>query len=496
MPKFRQGTHQPAFCSAYRGLETIIQYNDLLLNDRRYADRYLVTEITGLDDADVRDSREDNPESDGENAYNSFYSGRTVTIKGEIQAGSIDRLRQMQFDLKQAFNTLEESELDFIFGDWVEHFDVSGWTVNWNVSGANLAIVDGELVSTTTSARTCRLTEKTVFGPDVEVTQKIGVGSAVTTWSHRLIIKGIDDNNYLYAQMANGGALSIGKNVAGTPTTLDSVTTTTASILLDYWLSVKIVGNIVTAEWWDEEPSFDGVPIGTVSHELAGGNISTYGAAVSGQVGFYLISGSSNGTWTYDDFNAKQLTNSDSQLLARKVGKVDIPEIQAGKNARRSFMITLRASDPTLRSRGLLVTEVDSAESALTFDAGGAGLTFPSDGSGLIFGTTSLTVTNNGNYFSYPIVRFYGEMVDPALVNLNTGERISIETTIADGDYLEVDVFNRTIKDAGGTNRYGYLSNDHNWMKLSPGDTPLGLGIDSFSGSFSRVVVFWRHSWM
>lgn len=99
------------------GLESEIVFNDLLLN-RRMADvgngpRYRITDIGGLDDADVRDAREANPMRDGEMTLPAYYGGRTITLTGRIMARNVAEMRTMQTALKRAFSVLEESRLRF-----------------------------------------------------------------------------------------------------------------------------------------------------------------------------------------------------------------------------------------------------------------------------------------------------------------------------------------------------------------------------------------------
>lgn len=106
------------------GLECIFSYSELTLNDLSVIDKYRITSIDGLDDADVRDSREDNPADHGETTYESFSGGRTLAIKGKIEAYAIYKLREMQEALRTAFSDLsEEKPLYFFTGDVdTDHF--------------------------------------------------------------------------------------------------------------------------------------------------------------------------------------------------------------------------------------------------------------------------------------------------------------------------------------------------------------------------------------
>ena len=97
-----------------RGIESVIEYNGLFLNVRDWVDTYLVTTIGGLDDADIRDSREANPGYHGETAFMGYYGGRTITLTGKIYCKTIFKLRDMQQALRRSFAQLE-NDLPLIF---------------------------------------------------------------------------------------------------------------------------------------------------------------------------------------------------------------------------------------------------------------------------------------------------------------------------------------------------------------------------------------------
>ena len=100
--------------SGPRGIESVIEYNGLYLNVRSWVDTFLVTTIGGLDDADVRDSRELNPGYHGETAFQGFYGGRTITLTGKIHTKTLFKMRDMQQALRQAFSQLDD-DLPLIF---------------------------------------------------------------------------------------------------------------------------------------------------------------------------------------------------------------------------------------------------------------------------------------------------------------------------------------------------------------------------------------------
>lgn len=95
------------------GVEAIIEYNGLYLNVRDWIDTFLVTQISGIDDADVRDTRDTNPGAHGETPGYAFYGGRTIVLQGKVMARTLWKLRDMMQALRQAFGILSESPLTF-----------------------------------------------------------------------------------------------------------------------------------------------------------------------------------------------------------------------------------------------------------------------------------------------------------------------------------------------------------------------------------------------
>lgn len=85
------------------GIHSTIEFNTLLLNDRSWVDCYLVTDVLGVDDADVRDSRENNPQAHGETPGNAFYGGRTISLQGKIVTKTLWKMEDMKQALRAAF---------------------------------------------------------------------------------------------------------------------------------------------------------------------------------------------------------------------------------------------------------------------------------------------------------------------------------------------------------------------------------------------------------
>jgi hypothetical protein len=96
------------------GVESYYVYGDLVMNDRKNYDTYIIKEIDGLADAEVRDSRETIPQAHGEHTYTSWYGGRTIVLSGTIRAYNIHKLRDLQEALKLTFADMTEQPLKII----------------------------------------------------------------------------------------------------------------------------------------------------------------------------------------------------------------------------------------------------------------------------------------------------------------------------------------------------------------------------------------------
>jgi phage-related protein len=100
------------------GVESIFEYNGLVMNNRGWLDTFLVTNIDGLSDADIRDSREVNPGDHGETPFAAFYGGRTITMSGKIRAHTLFKMRDMIQALRTAFQDISvERPLRIMTGD-------------------------------------------------------------------------------------------------------------------------------------------------------------------------------------------------------------------------------------------------------------------------------------------------------------------------------------------------------------------------------------------
>jgi hypothetical protein len=100
------------------GIECPIEFNNLVMNDRSKLEHIRIISMDGLDDADIVDSRQQNPNDHGETAIDQpLYAGRTIVINGRIEAQTLPTMRRMKQAIRTAFNDLIEHPLIFRTGD-------------------------------------------------------------------------------------------------------------------------------------------------------------------------------------------------------------------------------------------------------------------------------------------------------------------------------------------------------------------------------------------
>lgn len=176
------------------------------------------------------------------------------------------------------------------------------------------------------------------------------------------------------------------------------------------------------------------------------------------------------------------------QAAVKLAGEPMEAPLEATNGVRLPYQVQFLAEDPRVYSQALTT----QSSTALTAAAGGKTYprtyprTFTPSGGG------EVTVSNAGKVETPPVFRIYGTCTDPQILNTVTGERIVIEGTVTAPDYLELDVFGRSVRLNGTSNRYNLLDAElTDWFELDPGSTPLRLLASSFDAS-ARLDVLYR----
>lgn len=108
-----------------------------------------------------------------------------------------------------------------------------------------------------------------------------------------------------------------------------------------------------------------------------------------------------------------------------------------------------------------------------------------SGGSG---GVSSASVTNQGNYTTFPTFTLTGACANPIITNVTTGQFLAVNTSLSATDTLIIDTDLRTIMLNGQAAR-NLLSNTSQWFGLAP-QTPTTINYSVASGAGSCTLAF------
>lgn len=103
------------------------------------------------------------------------------------------------------------------------------------------------------------------------------------------------------------------------------------------------------------------------------------------------------------------------------------------------------------------------------------------------------TIENAGNELTEPVFRLKGPFTAVTVRNLSTSEEFTVTETIIAGEYIDVDVVNRTIIEDDGTSRYS--SFDGEFVNLIPGDNILEWETTGGGGGTSLLTT-WRDAYV
>lgn len=490
------------------GVHAFIEYNGYIINDRHQADRIRVTKITGLDDADVSDSREVVPGDEGEFVYDSFARGRTFVMTGEIQAGALGTLKRLERDFKAAFGSLQESPMKFRWFDIFDSFDDAQTLQNYTAQIGSTSIgslfpTGGVLRWGTTNQVLLTRSADNRLWADAQTTLRVVVGSVTDTSIVYIVPAFADSNNYarISLSIASGTpVLKVSTVIGGTVHDLTSVPVTGLAQAQSIWLRAKKEGDLLTAEVWTTPPAESSFPTFSTSSFMTGSDADLLGDQVLTQVGFGAQT--TTAQWAFDDFQISTICPCDISFNAKKLSSLSITDSQDSLTRfKRAFQITMRASQPNgqcaTQSRSQTLFPTSSGGSELGFTAP---LTAPLTARSFVPGTVSLansilSVCNRGTATERPLLVVFGATTGFTLVNLVNNQELSWSGSLADGDFLAFDCQRRTLVNSGGTNMKEFLSfSDSRWMLLEPQWNDIYMTGTGYSAN-TRLVCFSHGRW-
>lgn len=452
--------------SVPRGLEAVLEYNNLQMGDTRNIDCYFITQISGLGDADIRDSRENIPSDHGERAFNPYYGGRTIVISGFIRAFNITKLRDMQEALRTAFVELEEKPLYWRTTDLTKDVYINcrkiqpilmdeiqkdrNYTRDFQITlrasdprfysaQATVVSIDPNLISNPSfEDDTLGATPSnwTLSNPDAfasaTLTTESYDGGHGTQGARLKGTKAADaTQDILVAQT------TVGDNTKGvTPSDLYKLAT---FVRIGTTANAPATGGIrASIDWYSSADAF----ISSID-----GTLLSSGAEFEGDI---MASGAAPATAIYAKPRVEIVTSTSSDYV-----ELDIADA-------RFFRI---GED----------NENDSAN------------------------IPEVIITNEGNFKSLPKIVINGPMEKVEINNTTTEQQFlfdELESVPSDNSY-EIDFSKRTLVDMSGNSVFGVVDHTSDNIELAPGDNYLTLETDmNGENNDSSVSIVFRSAWI
>lgn len=490
------------------GLQSIIQFNGLNMNDRLRPDRYMISKITGLGQADIRDNRIPRPSDHGEIPYDSFYGGVTLTFEGKMEANSLSEIGRMESDLRAALGSLVESPMKFTW--WDVHDDFSDGVTSqafWTpfMTGA----------ATFPSDRTMRISHEGVVYHNLRkyVDSRIGaqvvVGSPIgeATWGIAAAI--VDSENYLKFVMnvnaTNEFSIKLAYVSAGVETQLSNPVTISAPRSgQSIWLALQQIGDTLIGNAYVENPlySMEEESIASITATINGSIANKFGFGVGGMAGVFAKGNLAN--WIFQDFRVDSIWPGDFFLNVKPVTPLAPAKTREGTTTKflLPFMFAVRASNPRICSPVILSASMGSTIQPtlgrIYPHVFSQFYTVPINELGQLVNPVveqQAICSNKGSWLAQTKLKIRGGITSPIVTNLTTGQRLAINGSIAENDFLVIDCADHTIVNSSGASQFGVFDPSSQWLQLTPGDNRLILtGTSSVGGP--TCTVMWKHTWI
>lgn len=151
-----------------------------------------------------------------------------------------------------------------------------------------------------------------------------------------------------------------------------------------------------------------------------------------------------------------------------------------------TFMVTMTATNSFLQG----ATQVVS--SAIVRASGGGFILpviLPITSSAGVGGTGS--VTNSGTAPAYPILTLTGPLTNPYIQNSTVGKFMQLNRTIAAGEVVTIDMYNKTILLNGSSSLISSKSSTSDWWYIAPGTNTITLSTASTSDTGNVALSFY-----
>lgn len=467
------------------GLESLISYNSLVLNDKRQAPNYYKIDlIDGLFGTDRRQNREAKASAHGENLVGkTLLGGRTITLRGRVLADNVMSMRLLQRKLQRAFAVDTEMPLKFYSDPLYKYQNLipnpspknntTGWVFSagtawtsaptlatstmWSrASGTSFRVLGVKDATTTTSTTYISTSGGGSYAPVVmpgglyTASAWINVDDPPAT-GVKISILWYQSNN------APSAVKPFAESGFATAAGEQRVSVTDAAPSDAAYAVVRITGTTST-------PS-DTVDYKVDAIQLEPGALSNY------------VDGSTEG---YNWAGADYLTGSSAmvpvQINCMINAEISMDESQESMKMERDFAITLRATNPRM---------VSPVERTLTLTPAAAAT------------TATGTAVNNGDFPAELKVRVTGPTgADPKVRNDTTAKILRVNGTINTGTWVEFFTDGHKVRDHLAAKVPSFFLSTSDWLEIEDGSNTMVYELSAGAGGGTNATLTWRDTWL
>lgn len=503
-----------------------IKLGSFVFNDRTVLERARITGIDGLMDADLRDTRQEIPDIDGEDFYDLLRGGRTVSVDGELWSGNLHSLVNLRQRLKAAVQA--GGDLWFNRYDWSDDFSTAiannGWTIYNDAAKLTQDTAQGFLDALNTAdVFISRSSAKETESSRMVTAIKARFGGVPTTWLghvHKIIKPGtVTFANSLVTPRGSGltadliaavfnqgaGKVQIWRVSGGSSIILaEQSIAGLPSSLPGYFVSEMRGNQIDFSYYTGADPRYSNdasyaTLMGKISLTLTGADATKYGAGVYSETGLWLGAGGASDEIQVTEHSVEGIGPTDAVLLGcRRASSIAGREAQVGNEYKREFQFALRSADPLIYSKAievstLLPTTVETlgAPYDLVYDEM---YDTPVDSTGATVSAGTMTITNIGDADTYPEIVFRNGLSNPSITNKTTGQTVILNGSQADSGWQSVNLRTGIAVDQNGNDISNLIDPSSDRLRLAPGANVISFSVEA-NGGFAQALVRYRNAW-
>lgn len=108
---------------------------------------------------------------------------------------------------------------------------------------------------------------------------------------------------------------------------------------------------------------------------------------------------------------------------------------------------------------------------------------------------TSTTITNSGNWTTYPVITITGPALNPTIGNITTGQYITVNYGLANTDTLVIDLDQKLITLNGNSAR-NLIAGNSQWFGAPPGTSNFYFTANTYTIGTTAASVVYRSAWV